>query len=329
MDRSEVVRLKDELLNYLSFKADYRRGTGLQQKVLLVEGATDKEFVKNILSDDSLCITVVDFKKARDPFSTKPVNKAFNCKDVIITILQRISMFPEAFDFPKGAEEWPLYGLVDRDEGIPGSCMRVKKLFFTDTHDIETLMLSTDPDVLTRLDGCTVTEEDAKMACYLTDQLTIFRSAISDEGTLQYSAIKNDDGTTEFETFVQEGKIALEKMVDHINARIEAPLSREKLKKTKEKLAKNVKRYLDKNGEWKESFEDFSCGEEYWRRVNGHDLLSAIRYVNKSARECFSNEMRYSQNRDFELALSKAYDYECFKNTELYGKMNAVGLIRT
>ena len=119
------------------------------------------------------------------------------------------------------------------------------------------------------------------------------------------------------------------KMVDHINARIEAPLSREKLKKTKEKLAKNVKRYLDKNGEWKESFEDFSCGEEYWRRVNGHDLLSAIRYVNKSARECFSNEMRYSQNRDFELALSKAYDYECFKNTELYGKMNDVGLIRT
>ena len=329
MDKAEIIKCKDYLLNNLRFRGDYEAALGLKRSVLMVEGKTDEAFVKRVLRPDARCLPVVEFMRARNVFSTSPPSRDVNYKEVIITILQRISMFPEAFDFPKGAETWPLYGLVDNDFGTEGAYTRVTNLLFTDTHDIETMMLSTDPELLTRLPDCSISLEDVTRALYLASQLAAFRQAIADNGTLSLRAISGADGTVDYSKFTEDDRISLPMLVDHINSQADSSLSREKLKRTRDKIATGMKKLLDKEGLWKKPISTFTVEQDdpIWMEINGHDVLSAITYVNKTAKEVFSNAAGYAQNRDFELALSKAYDYSQLKKTKLHKKLSDKGLL--
>ena len=332
MNRSEVIKYKDNLLNNLRLLGEYDIVAGLRRTVLLVEGATDQKFVRHVINDDTRCIAVADFMKARSAFSTSqsspPVQ--YNSKEVIITILNHIAWFPDCFDFPKGAEQWPLYGLVDNDFGDSKLYTRVTKLFFTDTHDIETMMIATDGDLLTRLKQCRITVDEVKAALYIADQMAAFRQAIKDNGSLNPSLINSKDGTIDYGKFSENNKVSLVKLLEYINSKSENALPKEKLKKTQDAIIKHMKNQLDKEGLWKNTLESFEVrgDSEFWMMVNGHDFLSAICYKNPSARKVFSNNGGYTYNRDFELALSEVYDYNCFKKTKLYAKFQAAGLLR-
>lgn len=332
MDNSEIIRYKDNLLTNLKLHGEYDTANGLQNKVLLVEGATDQAFINQIKTQDMRCISVVEFMKTRSAFSTSSssIPTRYNSKEVIITILQRISQFPEVFDFPKGAETWPLYGLVDNDFDTASSFTRVFKLFFTDTHDIETLLLSTDCNLLTRLEQCSLNENEVKTAYYISVQLSEFRQAIIRNGTVNHGVIYNTDGTIDFKAFTNGDRINLSSLMTYINCRLQNPLSREKLKRTRDHIAADLKKLLNKDGLWKKSFDSFSVSksDDFWMGVNGHDILSAICYVNPNIRKVFINEGKYSQNRDFEMALSAKYDYSCLKGTKLYVKLREAELIR-
>ena len=328
MDNAEIVKYKDYLLNNLRLSGEYDTALGLKRFVLLVEGKTDEAFVKRVVNPDVRCLPVVEIVKARSVFSTTPPTKV-NHKEIITTILQRISMFPEAFDFPKGAETWPLFGLVDNDYGTESSFLRVFNLFFTDTHDIETLMLSTDSEVLTRLNGCSISQEEKKKALYLASQLSAFRQAIIEDGSLSQSAISDTDGTTDFSKFTREDRVSLQRLLEHINSHTTPPLSREKLKRIRERIALSMRKVVDNNGLWKKHFAlfDIEQDDQLWMKINGHDVLSAVMYVNKTAKEVFSNTGGYAKNRGLEFALSDAYDYSRFKGTRLYKKLSDRGLI--
>jgi len=119
-------------------------------------------------------------------------------------------------------------------------------------------------------------------------------------------------------------------LLEYISQKSEKPLSREKLKRTRDAIVKDLKKQLDKEGFWKKSLESFvvSADSDFWMDVNGHDVLSAICYKNPNVREVFINKGGYSQNRDFEFALSEEYDYNCLKNTKLYAKLQAAGLLK-
>ena len=329
MDKAEIIKCKDYLLNNLRLRGDYESALGLKRSVLMVEGKTDEAFMMKILRPDARCLPVVEFMRARSVFSTSPSSRDVNYKEVIITILQRISMFPVVFDFPKGAEKWPLYGLVDHDFGTEGDYTRVTNLFITDTHDIETMMLSTDPELLTRLPNCSISLEDVTRALYLASQLAAFRKAIADNGTLSLRAISDADGTVDYSEFTEDDRISLTKLVEHINRQTEPPLSREKLKRTGDKIAAEMRRQLDKDGRWKKPISAFTAEQDdpLWMDINGHDVLSAMTYVNITAREVFSNANGYAWNRDFEFALSGAYDYSQLKKTKLHKKLSDKGLL--
>lgn len=240
------------------------------------------------------------------------------------TVKSFLRHHPEAFDFPKGAEKWPLFGLVDNDFGTEASFSRVSNLFFTDTHDIETLMLATDPELLTRLHRCSISLEETTQALYMASQLSAFRQAIADNGTLSQRAISNNDGTVDFSKFTEEDRISLPKIIDYINSQADPPLSREKLKRTRERIAVDMKKQLDKDGLWKKPLSAFTADQDdpFWMDINGHDVLSAITYVNKTAKKAFSNTPRYALNREFEFALSEAYDYGQFRKTRLHKKLS-------
>lgn len=329
MDRAEIIKYKDYLLNNLRLHDEYDAALGLKRKTLMVEGTTDEAFIEKILRPDARCLPVIEFIRARNAFSTASKPQKVNHKEVITTILQRISMFPEAFDFPKGAEKWPLYGMVDNDFGTEASFSRVTNLFFTDTHDIETLMMATDPELLTRLDNCPISVEETKKALYLAGQISEFRKAIADDGTFSQSAISRSDGIIEYAAFTDGDKVNLNKLLEYVNSQTTPPLSKEKLKRTRQRIAGSMRKSIDSDGSWKKPVSVLPVGQdsELWIEINGHDVLSAIIFVNKRAKETFSNASGYSHNRDFEFALLREYDYKQFKKTRLYGKLAAKELL--
>ena len=331
MENAEVIKHKNYLLNNLILHNDYNTTKGLKRVVLMVEGKTDEAFIEKVLNHDVRCLPVVDFLKTKNTFTTSPKTLHVNYKEVITTILLHIAMFPEICDFPKGAETWPLYGLVDNDFKTEDKARfsRVYNLFFTDTHDIETLMLSTDPELLTNLKQCTIRADEIKIALYLANQLAYFRRAITKNGELNPHAISNAEGDIDFPQFMESDRISLPLLLNYINRQSDLRLSKARLKRALDKIAEEMGGLIDKERKWKKPFSIFSAEEndDLWMNINGHDVLAAIRFVNDGAREAFSNKSGYSQNRSFEFALSETYNYSKFRSTRLYSKLAARGLL--
>lgn len=327
MNNSEILRLTNNLINQLQMRGEYSVAAGMAKKVLIVEGKTDHVFIDRIKRSDVRCFHVQEFVTAMSAFSTKPTS-IINSKDVIVSILQRLAKSPEFFSFPKGSEKWPLFGMVDNDFDDASEFQRLVKLFFTDTHDIETLILSTDKDVVTRIDSCSVTREDLKIALFLAYQLSCIRQALYKEGTFLQHDINEKDGTVNFQAFVEDTKIDLSAFLSYINSKIADPLSAEKLRKVKSKITTSLKKNMTPDGLWKNEYVSFNedAIRDFWLTVNGHDILSALRYVNNDFSTAFSQSM-YSQNRSFELSLCANYDTSQFCQTQLYDKLFSSELI--
>ena len=328
MVNAEINKCKNYLLNNIKLHNDYDAASGLKRPYLMVEGKTDEAFITRVLIPEARCLPVVEFMRAKNAFSTSPPPKV-NYKDVITTILKQISFFPDVFDFPSGAEKWPLYGLVDNDFGTERDFTRVTNLFFTDTHDIETLMLSTDLMILTRLSSCSISEDETKRAVYLATQLAAFRKEIADDDVFNIRSINGPDGTVDFSAFTEGDRINLFRFTEHVNNNTNPPISKEKLKRQQAKIMSRMKKHLDKEGMWKKSYTVFEMPKDdpLWMEINGHDVLSAIKYINETAKKAFSNISGYAFDRTFEFALSKAYNYETFRSTRLYNKLLGKGLI--
>ena len=344
MNPNRAINYKDLLLSYLALKADYNPIAGLRKKILLVEGATDFDFIGCIIINKAKVIKVNDFMRARRGFSSYPSQEVdrYNCKNVITTILRSISLYPVETDFPKGAEKWPLFGLVDKDFGDTKDYRMVKKLFVTDTHDIETLMLSTDEDLIFRLEQCSITKKDFMSALYIAEQLAELRQSIfkynsrseDNDNKLNTAKICSSDGTVDYEMFTNGDRISLVMLLRYINSNMENPISWEKLASIQDIIMQDLKGFLDKDGYWEKDIEDFTKNRsiDFWTNVNGHDILSAICYKNINAKNMFHNQGPYRQeglNREFEIALYKKYNYDCLKRTKLYQRLGEAGLLKS
>lgn len=341
MEIDKVTKYRNLLLSALHNHKEYDEAAGLKRETLLVEGITDKRFIERIQVESLICWNVSYFMQRDDGFRTSRTRMVsqYNSRDVIIAITRSIAYGPGFYGFPEHAQKWPLFGLVDNDFDDSEDYSRVEKLFFTDTHDLETLMISTDKDLFARIESCDISAEEIKEALYLANQLAEFRQAINrvskkqkdrtESGMiLKSDAIKETDGTIDYESFTNGDRIILADLVEHINNKMEKPLPKGKKKKTCEEIAKDMRNLLNKEGVWKTPIESFTEDTYLWKTINGHDILSAICYINPRVKERFVNSGDYGLNREFELALSELYDYQCLKNTKLYNRLKAAGLIK-
>ena len=332
MNKNESIECKNKLLSTLKLFGEYDEANGLRKKVLLVEGATDKKFIERVKGSDTRCIAVADFMKTEAAFSTSQSTSPmqFNSKEIILMILKDISFYPECFNFPKGAEKWPLYGLVDNDFDKSADYSRTTKLFFTDTHDLETMMMATDSELFSKLKMCSINNDEVKEALYIASQMAALRKAIKKNRTFKVSTISESDGTIAFDAFTDGNKINLNKFLEYINDKLEIYLTQDKLRKVRADILKDLKKQLDKDGVWKKSIESFSVtfDSDFWMDVNGHDIFSAICYINPKIKEVFSNRKNRKLNRDFEFALISAYDYNCLKITKLNVKLQEAGILK-
>ena len=123
--------------------------------------------------------------------------------------------------------------------------------------------------------------------------------------------------------------IDLSRLLAVINERQSTAISGAKLNKVTRSIVTKMRKYVDGEGKWKKSFENFEIDQrdEFWMITNGHDILSAIRFICPLVNSQFQNVGAYRQNRSFELALSDNYDFRCFQSTELFNKLKINNLI--
>ena len=331
----EVDRLANLLATNARLKLEYAKYASKSRKLLLVEGASDAEFVEHVKANEVDCVIADHVFNSNQALRTTPQDHV-NCKDAIVMLILGISHFPSPFVvYPDDMDKWDLYGLVDRDCEELRASNRTPRLFVTDTRDLETLLMSTDSNIWQRIEKCEISRRDVSQAVFIAYQLAKVRELLTDyhdSSSFDLQALFCGSHQVSFSSFVQDGRVNLKSVIQYVTQQSEQPMTKPKQKKLIEKLfgEKSVKKRFNMDGEWKQELSafDYSAVDDVWTSVNGHDVLQLIRYYNENAYFVFSDFGSGGLNRNFEFELVAVYDYGCFDQTELCRSMRAQGILR-
>ena len=331
--KQETVNKHVELLAAnMALKANYARFAGSSKRMIIVEGNTDRKFVQNILLEDVWCMTsedvfTNDFYRRTDSEQVKKSNK-----QIIVDVVYGLDVYPTLIT-TKGLEEWRVYGMIDRDFDDSRLHQKSKKLFITDTHDLETLLLSTDEKLLGKIDKCTISAEDIRVAFFISYQLGVIKNAIIDVcgSYLSVGPLSAGNKDINYGEFISDRNVSVPALMNYLNSNIKHRLPAPKLGLYMKKVLSHnsIKKRVDKSGLWKQSPEDFdpSSAEDFWNVVNGHDILAILRLINEDAETAYSNAGGKLLNRDFEVDLIENYDYDCIKSTKIYADMKSEAIV--
>lgn len=333
--QTEITKLASRLAANIKLKSDYKAFVNKQRKLLIVEGSTDAMFVGRVKRDAVECVSAIKIFRSNDAFRTTPTTSKINCKDAIVTLIRGVSHFPSPFfKYPDDIDKWDIYGLVDLDCDELARGKPTPRLFVTDTHDLETLLLSTDNDVLQNIDLCRIPSEDVKTALYMAYQLAFARSLLFSHyvgADFQISTIACGSRWVKFGQFFSNNRIDLFSLVRHIANESGGSLSEAKVQKicTNVLGSKHGKKKFTKEGIWKYDLSEFdsSAVEDFWQFVNGHDILQLLGYLNERVCVAFYQDQKNEINRAFEIVLVGAYDPKNFKKTVLYQKMEEANIV--
>lgn len=315
-DINSIQQEINRLISRLTFHSSYHSFLSGSLKYLLVEGNTDAEFIRDQLKSDVVCDVA---NKAFPP--SAEANK--NWKKAIAYVVFGLTVVPLLITCPPDCKNIQLYGMVDLDFDESQDYIRVPHLFVTDTHDLETLMLSTDNELLQKLDQCNIPEEDMNTAYLMAYELGTIKSFISDFD-YPYSCLSGDSVIIPYgDLFSADGRIILSSLIEYLcqNDREASNAKKQKAKKDKFIKSKQVKKYF-KDDLWKIGKDDFDYHKtnDFWDIVNGHDILRILKYLNADVALQFSTTGT-SLDREFESALIDKYDYSKLAQTNMFKKM--------
>lgn len=301
-----------------------------EKKAFIVEGITDEQFLARVKKSNVISFSIGNLLRTRATMLNSTSRKG-----IILYLFQRLSNNPEFFGFPIGCGQWHIFGLVDRDYDDETLNFRLPHLFVTDTHDIETLILSTDKNILSRINGLHISEDAICSSLYLAGQLAYYRQALyklsSKNQEIDIRSITSSNGTINYSAFVENDNIVPQRLIKLLFENQGSRLSNEKLNRLTRSLLSDslLKKHLDRNGEWKHQKDSFVPEqiEDFWMLVRGHDILSAICFYDTAASNFFKDSGDFSINREFEKTLIDEYDISKLSSTDLYKKMKAEELL--
>lgn len=296
--------------------------------LLLVEGPTDMEFVKDHLHEHVVCETIKVLLDVLECFKQNLEN--VNCRETIIELCRNYQD-PNFSNYTPNKDKLCIYGIVDSDNRDDNP-VNINTLFFTDTHDLETLILSTDYKILFRISEGKISSDDIKKALLLSYQLSVTREVIRENTSsndLSLGSISGSLSNIKFNLFVYDNKINVFKLIHYVNNR---NLDKDKINKIIDKVINNkiISEKVDKKtGNWKGNWKSFDYSKipNFWNIVNGHDILHFLIYQCKYAKLTFENKNDYPMDRRFEQKLVEKYDYSKFTKTNIYKKMKQGGLL--
>ncbi len=317
-------------INEICLKLNYlHQMRNAEQKAFIVEGFTDEEFINRVKKSNIFVFSIGDYINAR----AEMLNNS-NAKVAILDIFQRLQA-PSFFNFPPGCGQWEIYGLIDRDYGDDTqNCLR-PRLFITDTHDIETLILFTDSEAVNRIKKFRVSTDAYRNVLHLAYQLACYRHALykMENKKIDLKDLSSSDGTINYSAFVDNDTINPTKLLKMLYLKRDNQMPKKALNRLVQSIQndRKIKKNFDKNGLWRMKKESFSTDqvEDFWQFVRGHDILSAICFYDLSAKAAYRDTGGYKINREFEKDLVAVYDISLFSRTELFNKMKEADLLES
>lgn len=326
----KVNEYVNTLMANLSFKADYQsflKKKGEKARLLIVEGSTDESFIKKIINPDVACMIAKKAFFKHSLFGMEKEEDSLNNKSAIVQLIYGLSRMPQLISC-KGSENWIVYGMIDLDFDEEDSNLYrgLNQLFITDTHDLETLLLSTDNDLLHRIKKCVISDTDIKQAFSISYQIGLVRSILI-EGAygINLSPVSSGNRVVDYNVFIDDnGRLSLRKFMEYVQKNGDSKISAKKMDSIITKLAKDkrIKKYFDKDFVWVQPADnfDYSSYKDFWNVVNGHDILALLKHVNKDIAKTYEGNTM-SLDREFEFDLIDNYEYSRLNKTEMYRNM--------
>lgn len=335
MDIREINHYVELLATIVTYKIGSAKfeDSEKENKLLITEGETDYQFVSTFISNKiwpmkSKSVCDADFKN-----QTSNEDTGWNMKDIIIKIVFGLSSIPTMIS-TRGLEDWKVFGMIDKDfDSCDKSMISCPSLFITDTHDLETLLLSTDNELLKRLDKCTISDSDIKRAFFIAYQLGYIEEIANDicEKKIDFGVLKNSNNPVNYNEFLEDDCVNIKKLFSFCNKNTKRKLTKSSLNSCASQVLNNnkVKKKVDSDGIWKQTLLDFDHNKikDFWDVVNGHIVLSLIRYINYGAYMAYDNNHAMRLNRNFELDLINKYDYSKLSITNIYANMLKEGVV--
>lgn len=335
----DVEKNINNLVARIKLKNDYHRFLSTPCDVILVEGSTDLKFIERVKSEQLVCIDVGRVMNSNQAFrinqtsNLKFTQSNVNSKDVICKVIKGISQWPSTFlKLPKEIENWNIFGIVDLDFEESCQLNKISKLFVTDTHDLETLLISTDDALLNRIIGEDISIEQLQNSFFVAFQMAKIREFLNqfyDSDKFDLSAISCGSKDVDFSSFLDVNKINIDELINYIVGHSNVRLKNPEITKIKDKALKF--KYIDsKTGLWKSEISNFNIStiKDFWKLINGHDLLQLIQFYCEKAGVMFRNKNSYGLNRRFEFEIIEKYNYQNFTKTQLYSSLNSNNLLR-
>ncbi|MBR0191274.1 MAG: hypothetical protein IJQ31_04325 [Thermoguttaceae bacterium] len=321
------------IVNYIKLHHDYKVFSKQTEKYLLVEGDLDRQFFEKQFAMRVQCVVVSNIIKNRAALSSSSFksksqtqNVKTNIKSVIYEVIVGLAKFPAApWIKPSGMEKWPLYGIIDLDFNDEVQYEKFKKLFVTETHDLETMILATDENVLSKV-NCDFTEDQIKKAFFMAYQMAFIRKNLPDDLPHTLEKIQNQSGEVDFPSFFDGLKMNLSKLITLL-AKDSSGINPKTFPNLLQK--KEYKKYFTEEGIWNQDYDSFDIKviKNFWKLINGHDFLQLLKLQNEIAKNIFCALNSNVLNRAFEAAIIENYNSECFEKTTTYKKMFESGMI--
>ena len=273
---------------------------------ILVEGETDYKFFKNTkfkkFNNRNYYIfikTIINFAKDKE-CQFEP-----NCKHLI----EKMVKFKLLCKLFKNNE---LFGIVDRDFGdeYPNLSVTTQHILSNDTHDLETMLISTDKEIYKKLPFA-LNLENYLNALYMSYQIGCVKYAIWEIKTfVQYNKKHN------FKHYFKNGELNIYEYISYLtNGNIEQvdlvyPKIIQLLRKDNKLDSRNkfIEYDIFKN----------NIPNDIWFIINGHDFTDALNFLLHTF---------YSRD-DLSKMLINSYDINMFKNTRLFEKMEKYNLVK-
>ena len=317
MNLNEIQKFINLLSARIHLYDNYFTFSNSSKKLLVVEGSTDKRFLdkSNYLNNDVRCIIANDAFGSGNGLSSQ--NKIIY-KNAIVFVVYGLSKIPALINYPDCLKNCAVYGMVDMDFDIAAQYTQNNCLFITDTHDLETLMLSTDSNLLQGIEELSITHENVKLAFFMAYELGMIKRILSEKG-ITTQPLSNELSFDYF--FNRNHLISFPNVMSFINS-ISKSFSPSTLKKKNDEILKKNKKLFDENGLWRHPFSNTKpLPKDFWSISNGHDILNLLRYIRPDLSSILHSFSGAGLNRSFEIKLIDKYNYKAFKTTKLYEKM--------
>ena len=325
----QINKYIQQVVDCLVLKKDYKEKLKSFSPFILVEGSTDTAFLDKCKCEGVTCIPVSNLLKVDARMRRQPAPPKDSCKLAICNTIYGLSVIPAQIKCPEGATEWLLFGMVDQDFDDFENIRMTPRLFQTDTHDLETLLLSTDEKAINNIKSITFSAQEISRAECLAYEMSKLRQQIRSFSRLPLKLFKGSSGVVEYSEFTDGPDINVKKAIAYINSKAEHKLSKAEFNSLVEKIIAENGRFIERSGVFNYGSNGFDAlfYYDFWFDVNGHDFLSALMYINENAYYKYYDSSKGELNRDFEFDLIGAYDISRFTTTRIYRRMHDSKLV--